>query len=288
MSADIDRLGVTTGTGNGHFDQVVAFSQAIINENFKNMFKLYPELQSFVYTQAGIGKFKAEFLEPQIVIPASEDGTNWQNLYFQLRFKNGYIQNTEGQYLLQDMTNWVFTVSCDVVVKKPQLHQDGDSAMTPEGLKAVLEVRKKEIAWIEEVFSQPGDYSVERLYAKLSSAKWGKPVYKLSQAGLDSNNKPRSMEEWLALPQNKTAGKLLKFFLEEYSEQMDAEGRNSIGVCFKLPKLPKEDVKATYEPTAMMHQVYPHKVIRDGKLAYPFRRPERPHKGLRAKLFALL
>lgn len=81
--AEISRLNVTTDTGNGSYDEILAISQTAVNKGFENLFNVYPELQTMSYHDNSIGSINATLLPPKIVIPAV-NGTNTKTVYFQL------------------------------------------------------------------------------------------------------------------------------------------------------------------------------------------------------------
>lgn len=78
------RYEVTTRTGNGQFDQVVALSQGIINENFKKLYDDHDELKTYYFSEKGIGKIDAKLLAPKILIPSGSKATNYTNVLFQI------------------------------------------------------------------------------------------------------------------------------------------------------------------------------------------------------------
>ena len=72
------------------------------------------------------------------------------------------MSDSGGIPLIKDLSNWVITCAVQVDSKKPVITSD----MTPAAKEKVT----KDNAWIER-FDVAGDYSAERLYAKLSSTQ---------------------------------------------------------------------------------------------------------------------
>jgi hypothetical protein len=245
------RLRLTCRTANGTYDQVLGLSEDIINYNFDKLWEINEKLQKFYDSVNGVGSIQMELDAPRIMIPSGSIGQNFQNVWFQVRAKSGWIKGADGTVLVEDMKDWIVTTD----VKLDSLAADDspiDPKMPKEKAEKIRKKRERLQTWISQEFSLPGDYRIERIYAKLSSAKWGNPDYKLSQAGFyDTERKsPRSLEEYMV---DKDTSALLAFFFQRWAVEMEEEGHSTCGVSFSIEK--KKDVKATYEPTSMVHQV---------------------------------
>lgn len=80
------RLDTTTRTDNGSYDQVVALSQGLINDNFQKLYDLYPQLRNFEFSDKIVGDFKGELLAPQILVPGADKGAfSLGSVFFQFR-----------------------------------------------------------------------------------------------------------------------------------------------------------------------------------------------------------
>ncbi|KAF1844453.1 uncharacterized protein K460DRAFT_419358 [Cucurbitaria berberidis CBS 394.84] len=248
------RYGVTTRTGNGQFDQVLGLSQGIINENFVKLYDMYDELKKYYFSEAGIGKIDAELDAPKLLIPSGKLATNYTNVLFQVRFKSGSLTNNTDRLVIPDLKGWSIAVAVEVVGEDLST----DKITDPNVIAS--RIAKKE--WLAENFEVPNDYSIERLYAKLSSAKWQSFDKNNSYAGVDEHGNPVTLESWSLKEENQSAGRLLTFMLGEWAAKQDKLGKNAVGLSFKLPKATTGE--ATFEPTAMMHQVYPYKSSKQG------------------------
>ena len=70
------------------------------------------------------------------------------------------MSNASGTTLIEDLSNWVIT--CEVKI-------DSVKAAINDGMSEAAKAKvRKDNAWIDR-FDVAGDYSAERLYAKLSS-----------------------------------------------------------------------------------------------------------------------
>lgn len=173
------RYELTTRTGKGEFDQVLGLSQGIINENFKKLYDMYPELRKYYFSEAGIGKIDAELEAPKILIPSGKRATNYTHVLFQIwydkigvrtyrfsdtyylhSFKSGTLTNNTDRLAIQDLKGWSIAVSVEVAGEDLSTDKIKDPA--------VIAARKKKQEWLAENFEVPNDYSIERLYAKLS------------------------------------------------------------------------------------------------------------------------
>ena len=80
------RWETTTRADTGSYDQVIALSQGLINENFSKVYELYPELHKLYFMDAAIGTFEGEIQAPRILIPgADEPSANLNQVIFQVR-----------------------------------------------------------------------------------------------------------------------------------------------------------------------------------------------------------
>ncbi len=81
------RWETSTRTDGGYYDQVIALSQGLINENFKKLYDIYKADLGKVYLKdAAIGTFEGEVEAPRILIPgADEPSANLNEVIFQIR-----------------------------------------------------------------------------------------------------------------------------------------------------------------------------------------------------------
>lgn len=62
------RLRTSCATAHGHYDQIVAVSQKIINESFDNLYDVYPEYGKVDFSSKKIGKVKGNLYSPRLLL----------------------------------------------------------------------------------------------------------------------------------------------------------------------------------------------------------------------------
>ncbi|CAK7218948.1 hypothetical protein SEUCBS140593_003727 [Sporothrix eucalyptigena] len=249
------RLWLQTKTQSGqNWDQVLGVSQRIINKNFEQLYNMYKTDMGDMYDSNEVGMIDAKLLAPRIIIPGGNTSANKSLVYFQLRFESGSMSNASGTTLIEDLSNWVIT--CEV--KIDSVKATINDSMT-EAAKAKV---RKDNAWIDR-FDVAGDYSAERLYAKLSSINWTQPQSDYTICGLDDEGKPISYRNWQAEDTNRAM--YLSLWLMQWCAKQDAQGRNNIGLSVQIP--PVQNTKQpTYESIFMMNQSYVYKSEKQGAI----------------------
>jgi hypothetical protein len=85
------RFYTTTRTDDGAYDQILAVSQGLINENFKKLYKKYSkELSEVNYSNSKIGTLSGKVQAPEILIPGADQQI--VNLS-QVTMKMRYVRN---------------------------------------------------------------------------------------------------------------------------------------------------------------------------------------------------
>lgn len=100
------RFETTTRTGDGAFDQIIALSQGIINENFQKLYVMYSELHEVHFKEPGIGTLDGTLLAPQVLIPSGENASNYSRVLFLLRYAlaQGFVQpDSDSDYDFLDL-----------------------------------------------------------------------------------------------------------------------------------------------------------------------------------------
>ena len=82
------------------------------------------------------------------------------NSFARNRFESGSMLNSNGDPLIEDLSGWVITAPVKIDKSRASVTADMNAAAKDKV--------KRENDWIER-FDVAGDYSAERLYAKLSS-----------------------------------------------------------------------------------------------------------------------
>ncbi|KAK4206394.1 hypothetical protein QBC37DRAFT_393486 [Rhypophila decipiens] len=131
----------------------------------------------------------------------------------------------------------------------------GDPDADPETQK------EQQALWdfIHGKFDVPGEYSIARLYAKLSDSHWKDFDYENSQFGFNADKTPRS---WAQLKKQVPGIDIsLPFMLSKWAEAHDKKGVTTTGVRFSVPSDETADQKSgtDFKPTAIVHQVYGYK-----------------------------
>jgi hypothetical protein len=80
-----NHFGVSTRTGNGMWDQVVAMSQQLINDGFQNLFEVSPDLKKIYRMESDSGKIDATFHAPDVIVPGFDKPALKNNVIFRLR-----------------------------------------------------------------------------------------------------------------------------------------------------------------------------------------------------------
>ncbi|KAK3344479.1 hypothetical protein B0T25DRAFT_463214 [Lasiosphaeria hispida] len=246
------RLETTTRADDGAYDQVLAVSQGLINEQFQALFDLYKdELSKLYFKDASIGTFEGTLQAPQVLIPgADETSANINQVLLLVRFENGSLKSADGKTEIEDLKHWTFAVRVPVV---PEVVPDPSTITDPKKKKKAEEKRQR----ISERFDHPGDYTIERLYMKLSSADWNNLDNQRSVAGLDSGGNPVSYWDWKSDDDNTGTARRLALWLGTWADSFELDARNSLGLSFKPPTI--NSVMPTYVPTDILHQVYTYK-----------------------------
>ncbi|UKZ71159.1 uncharacterized protein TrAtP1_012120 [Trichoderma atroviride] len=250
------RLETTTRADSGSYDQVVALSQGLINENLQKLYDAYPDLLSNLDYHGALGKFKGKILAPVILIPgADQHGANLNEVIMKLSFTSGSLKGTDDESLIDDLNGWTFAVRTMVVPDK----LPDPSTIKDEKTRKRVEEKRKQIA---KRFDHPGDYGIDRLYMKLTTARWDNLDNDLSFAGFDEKGKPLPYIEWAADEDNVRTKNLLEFWLKEWSYDNEKNSLNSLGLTFTPPDTPQ--VEATYAPKDVLHQVHQYKSEANG------------------------
>lgn len=249
-TADVaSRLGTHLRTVNGAYDEVVAISQGVVNKSFAELAKLYPDsMGKMHWEQPGSVTIDAELYPSTILLPGNT-GSNLSKIYYQIRFKTGTLKTADGE-IDEKLDNWIIAVQCDL--------EKQDIADDPKDDRRTRERKKKQREFIQQHFAIPGDYTVQRLYAKLTDAYWSDFVYSQSYFGLDPDGHERNWEDFTDdIGDENTV--TFKNILSTWAESQEKKGLTLLGVQLTLPPTTQLDpLKPTYAPTSMRHQIYPY------------------------------
>ncbi|KAK3986940.1 hypothetical protein QBC44DRAFT_247173 [Cladorrhinum sp. PSN332] len=248
------RLGVRVGDNESQYDEIVAFTEQIINKNFAHLFELYPAMSKINFDDPTVGSIEAVIHPSQIIIP-SDNSSKIKDVLFQIRFKTGRFRSANGLVEIP-MDGWILTVDC------------------PIGTQEVLGVAEtgqpKSTDVTKQVFAVPGDYTAERMFAQISSilltcdeaAKWGNPLAKYSTFGInDKTKKPKTYQEWCdEFDPTGNASTTLNSIMSGWARKQEERGRSTLGVTFSLKDPSKIDPeKPLYTPTYLFQQIHPYK-----------------------------
>ena len=150
--------------------------------------------------------------------------------------------NSDDSVLVEDLKGWVFAVPTVIVPEQlpapstTEKKNDTDTKKKKDAAakkKEDAEAKRKRIA---ERFDHPGDYSIERLYMKLSTSRWDNLDTGLSVAGLDEKGNPVPYVDWAADEDNRDTKDLLEFWLKKWGADNEKNSLNSLGLTFKPPQ----------------------------------------------------
>ncbi|GAP91516.1 hypothetical protein SAMD00023353_3101260 [Rosellinia necatrix] len=247
--ADVQsRLTVTTKTGGSeYYDQVLAMSAHIVNNGWEQLWETYEDPQDEKITLKRIdienddlGYIHAETLPCRITF----EGTNHSGLsvYYFIRFKSGTLQNAKGTLPKGlDMTGWCICVNVKIGEQKKS------------------EMTKEQIKYIEDNYSVPGDYSIARLFADLTSAYFDSLDADRSTFGTGEDGKPITYDQWLD-QYDEDYSTSFYAFMSTWKRTMKSKGYSTLGVKVVIPSMQEQDpLDPTYPPTAMLHQGFQYK-----------------------------
>ncbi|UKZ75808.1 hypothetical protein TrVFT333_003502 [Trichoderma virens FT-333] len=245
------RLKTSCATTYDHYDQVVAVSQKIINDAFVGLYDENPEFAKISFSDRRVGSIEGDLLSPHLLLGGREGGgINLATVLYVMRFKSGKLiiyGATEEDDFEDDLDGWKLAVKVDLDKQFVKVDPTADPA----------EQERQQKIWdfIHNKFSIPGDYSISRLYAKLSDVTWKDYDYDASQFGHNSDGTPRSWAQLIKQYPDLEIG--LPLFLGKWAQQQEDESMTMAGI--KLMGEPPEEndpKESTFEPTAMIHQVF--------------------------------
>lgn len=92
------RLNVSLETGSVPYDEVIAFTEHILNKNFDSMFEMHKDdMKDIVFNDADAGLVNVEIEAPRLIIPGSNDQAYGKNVFYMLRLVNSY-QNSSNAF----------------------------------------------------------------------------------------------------------------------------------------------------------------------------------------------
>lgn len=179
MTSLPDRLDLCCDTaGNEYYDTIVGMSQSVINKNFEDLFRLYPNMATLSADPPEHGVLFAKMLAPRIMLKCDVDG-NVNTVLYQLRY---LVSNSLHSCILMYVANkFRFEKGTATFPSGNTLSMDGWELAIPCELSALTitslptdteeeeEMREKHRRTVEKNFILPGDYSVERLFAAIAS-----------------------------------------------------------------------------------------------------------------------
>ncbi|KAK0390684.1 hypothetical protein NLU13_0187 [Sarocladium strictum] len=258
-SSDDSRLDFSLDTSNGdYFDQVIGMSQEIINANFEHIHGSNKLLQFIHYDPPRLNSlFKAETLPPKIVLQANVK-TNASLCFFVIRIKTGVIK-CPGVNQPLEINGWELAAEvplADITLRRAP-KADGEEGEEGEEDEEDKKNKERQLNDIFKTFLVPGDYSVQRLYAALSSASWVRLNEDLTYCGMKDGRKIPFSTFKKQKPEYAT---IINSALTSWSVMMESKQLNNLGLKFELPKtiVPKA-MKPTFAPFELITQTYPYK-----------------------------
>ncbi|KAA8892700.1 hypothetical protein FN846DRAFT_762488, partial [Sphaerosporella brunnea] len=185
-------------------------------------------------------------LYPSRILLPGNTGSNLSKIYYQIRFKKGTLKTADGE-IDEKLDNWIIAVQCDL--------ERQDITDDPKDDRRTRERKKKQREFIEQHFAIPGDYTVQRLYAKLTGetpalpsppydridAYWSDFVYSQSYFGLDQDGHERTWEDFTDdIGDENTV--TFKNILSTWAESQETKGLTLLGVQLTLPPATERNV----------------------------------------------
>ncbi|KAL7928242.1 hypothetical protein V8C35DRAFT_318600 [Trichoderma chlorosporum] len=248
------RLKTSCTTAFSHYDQVVAISQEIINKGFEGLYAENQDLAQVHYSSKRYGSINGNLYSPRVLLGGRE-GTNL-NLaaaLYVMRFKDGTLvipsDDDDEDDREEDLTDWNLAVKINLEKQFVTVDPNAD----PD------ERERQQKIWdfIHNKFDIPGDYSIYRLYVKLSDAVWDDYDYEASQFGHNDDGTPRSWGQ--LIKKYPDLQYTLPIFLKKWARKQEDESMTMTGVKLEVdPTKGSETKDPTFQPTAMIHQIFPY------------------------------
>ncbi|KAF7549247.1 hypothetical protein G7Z17_g6522 [Cylindrodendrum hubeiense] len=246
------RLKTSCATAHDHYDQIVAVSQKIINDSFDGLYDRYPEYGTVDFSNKRIGSIKGSLYSPRLLLGGGlgADLSLTSALYI-MRFKDGNLtipaDDDDDPDHVEPLAGWNLAVTIDLKTQSVVVDPNAD----PD------EQARQQAMWdfMHDKFDIPGDYSIERLFAKLADAHWKDFDFTNSQFGFNGDGSNRSWGQ--LIKQYPFLETDLQIMLSHWALVQEQNGLTTTGIKFTLPPPEKIDpLKPTFQPTAMIHQVY--------------------------------
>lgn len=94
------------------------------------------------------------------------------------------------------------------------------------------EINRQNREWIANNFEVPGDYRPERLFAKMSAARWNEMTF--AGTSFTLNGKTETWEAWSKKLENLSAAQTIRYLFERIWLEREIQGWTSIGTRFAL------------------------------------------------------
>ncbi|KAK7983147.1 heterokaryon incompatibility protein-domain-containing protein [Apiospora arundinis] len=235
------RLKVNLKTADGFYDQGMAVTQGIINSSFEGLYNRYTALQKIEWDNDD-AEMNADLLPSRILIPQSV-GVNLAKINHQIRFKSGTLKKKSPTRTYK-LDGWMVTVVCDLDQQFVKRHPADKESKT----------EKAQREFIENEFDVPGDYRIERLYAKLTSANWNN--FDMDQSKFIIDGTEMSYDDWK--DDDDKAASAFSSLCSSWARDMNKRGLTTLGIKVTLPDIDLKE-NPTFSPTSMIHQIYPYR-----------------------------
>ncbi|CZR32172.1 uncharacterized protein FPRO_02058 [Fusarium proliferatum ET1] len=250
------RLNISLETGSTPYDEVIAFTERILNKNFETMFEMHKaDMKDIMFNDEDVGLVNIEIDSPRLIIPGSKDQAYGKDVYYMLRFKSGYVETATG--IQRKMDGWELAIP--TVLNTEEVKPDKTIYKEIQ----IDETTHKAVSVAGTIYKFPGDYSVERLFAQLTTAQWSTPHPDLSLI-TDEKGKPMSITQYCNSPGGSKIWVLLSIVLGQWGNEQHIAGRSTLNVTFNLPEKRVNIQQPTYAPTDLYQQTYPYKCPQKG------------------------
>ncbi|MCJ1432471.1 hypothetical protein MMC27_001828 [Xylographa pallens] len=224
-------------------------SQGVMNRSFEALVTQLPGVAAMYYDHEHFGQLDAEMNAPRVLLNGNT--SNATEAFYQLRIKSGTATLPNKRVL--PLKDWVITVRAPL--NEVTLSITGEDA--PD-----LQIEKQQVLeGLKQKYPgfTPGDYSVQRVFCALSSAKWTDPDGQLSSCKDPDSGKIMKLSQFIMSSEaNKRSALDLFDLLKRWANFEASQEISTLGIKFELDKKNINPQIPTFKPVHIFTQVYPY------------------------------
>ncbi|KAH8688008.1 hypothetical protein BGZ60DRAFT_335081, partial [Tricladium varicosporioides] len=252
------RLKTSLNTSNGYYDEVIALSQKIVNKDFETVYDHNPDMKNVYYSSMLLGTINATVAAPKMILGSAVSSFDANSITYLMNFTSGTIS---GDWLEEDLniTGWKLALQVDLTtqVVGPDTPLTGDRKKDKKIIADNAELAKARV-WAAK-FNTPGDYTIERLLANLTDAKWNDFNNNLSYFGVDEDGNDIAWSDLITKHPDLEIN--LHLFFSKWAKAQQENGLTTLGWKFTAPPTPGPvtALTPTFIPTARFTQIFGYK-----------------------------